>query len=358
MLDTTTAPFADGDNAFFFCAGDFGTQANVTCARRTIKVDNTAPELSFQNQQAPGDPELIVADASDATSGIDGAGASIEYRRVGESQWQPLETRVTETQLRARVDSINASPGAYEFRASVGDVAGNHTATLERADGQPMILDFPLKEAVSIAASLDGARSQLVPFRTPGTVSGRLVDASGEPVAGAEVTVTEEFAEGSLLDRRVRDVVTNAQGRYSSGLPGGPSREVSVAYEGSRRYSADSTAGLDYLVRADATLRTTKRRVRAGDAVSFLGRVKRYFAQIPPGGKLVEIQVQDGNDWTTIHQAAATDEKGKVSLRHRFRRFYTRRVTFTFRLKVTAEADWPYVGGATSHKRKITVVPR
>ncbi len=190
----------------------------------------------------------------------------------------------------------------------------------------------------------------------------RSADSCAGPTAlrslDAPVTVVETFAAGSLIDRRVRTTVTDDHGFYKSALPGGPSRNIAVTYDGSKKYIGDGESGLDFDVRGDATFRTSHKRVRAGRAVKFIGRVKRYYAQIPPGGKLVEVQVKSGNDWTTVDEAKGTDPKGHIVIRHRFRRFYTRRVTFTFRLKVTSENGWPYRGSAKTHRRKVTVVPR
>ncbi len=222
-----------------------------------------------------------------------------------------------------------------------------------------MVLEFPLRTETALSASLDdGADAELVPFRKAGAVKGRLRAPDGSPIGGAPVTVTETFAPGSLLDRRVRTVQTEPDGSYRSKLPGGPSRDVKVSYDGSKRYIGDSEGGLDFDVRGAAGFRTSKRRIVAGHAVKFLGRVKRYYAQIPPGGKLVEVQVKSGKDWTTVGHATGTDKQGHVVIRHRFRRFYTQRVTFTFRLKVTSETGWPYRGPTRSTKRKVTVVPR
>jgi hypothetical protein len=357
-FDTRNEPFVDGENQVLACASDFGTGSNLSCAERTVRVDNTAPQLGFRPQPV-NDPELIRVEASDRTSGLDGQTARIEYRRAGTTEWKPLATELKSGELTARVDSVSESAGDYEFRASIADVAGNSGSTTQREDGMAMKLTFPLKDPVRLDAHLaNGSTDQLVPFRAEGEISGRLLDEAGNPVANEPVTVTETFAEGSLIDRRVRTVSTNSTGKYRSQLPGGPSRDVRVEYEGSRRYLDDARAGLDFDVRGAATFNTSKRRVKAGSSVSFFGRVKRYYAQIPKGGKLVEVQVKSGNDWITLHEATGTDPKGRVDLTHRFRRFYTQRVTFTFRLRVTPETGWPYRGATTTHRRKVTVLPR
>ena len=191
-----------------------------------------------------------------------------------------------------------------------------------------------------------------------GKVKGRLLDESGDPIPDADVEVVEIFADGSLIDQRTRVVQTDIEGRYRSKLPGGPSRDVDVTYAGSPSNSGDGVAGLDFDVRGAAQLQTSKRRVKAGRSVTFRGRVKRYFARIPAGGKLVEIQVKNGREWTTVQQAQGTNGKGRIRLRHRFRGFYTQPVTFTFRLKARRESGWPYRGAAVSKRRRVTVLPR
>ncbi len=222
-----------------------------------------------------------------------------------------------------------------------------------------MVLEFPLKDKVEIDASLgNGADDQTVAYRREGLVTGKLLDDSGEPVRGEEVTVVETFDDGSLIEHRERRVSTDSRGRYRSKLPGGPSRDVSVSYSGSKRYREDRQTGLDFNVRGAAKLKASRRKVRAGRWVAFRGRVKRYFARIPRGGKLVEVQVKAGQQWTTLQEAVGTDDRGRVKLRHRFRGFYTEPVTFTFRLKATRENGWPYRGAAVSRKQRVTVLPK
>ncbi len=281
-------------------------------ARDGHRSTTRPPDSAFRISSPPSDPELIVADAADQTSGLDAASASIEFR----PRWRRrLATTCHAARRRTVARSRRFDPRCpWRLRVS-GDRSttspATTTTTTARANGQPMVLSFPLKEAASLDASLDGARSELVPFRSPARSDGRLLDADGDPIAGAEVTVTETFA--ARLAHRGADA--DRDDERAGSLRVGPARRPVPRggghYGGSPRYQPDSTAGLDFQVRADATLRTSKRRVKAGDAVSFLGRVKRYYAQIPPGGKLVEVQVKSGDDWTTIHQAATDEREGQ-----------------------------------------------
>ncbi len=332
---------------------------NVDCAVRTVKVDNTPPDLSFVAGQSRADPERIRAIVADAASGMEPGTATIAYRPRGATAWSELPTDAGDNGISARINSEALPPGDYEFQAAVSDVAGNRATTTTRTDGEPMVLRFPLKTPATLRATLaNGEDSEVVGYRRESRVQGRLLDPAGEPIPGQEITVVETFADGSLIDVRRRTVETDPAGRYRSTLPGGPSRNVAVVYAGSRQYRGDSEEGLDLDVRGDARLKISRRRVRAGSSVSFRGRVKRYFARIPAGGKLVEVQVKSGRSWTTLQEATGTDRTGTIVLRHRFRGFYTQPVTFTFRLKATRENGWPYHGAAKSPRQRVTVVPK
>jgi|GEM_PF-2136493 len=359
ILDSSSPPFADGANDLAVCAMDYGEGANIDCTIRTVTVDNTPPDLSFVASQTRADPERIRAIVADAASGMDPGTATIAYRPQGAAAWSELPTDAGDNGISARINSEALPPGDYEFQAAVSDVAGNRATTTTRTDGEPMVLRFPLKTPATLRATLaNGEDSEVVGYRRESRVQGQLLDPAGEPIPGQEITVVETFADGSLIDVRRRTVETDPAGRYRSTLPGGPSRNVAVVYNGSRQYRGDSEEGLDLDVRGDARLKISRRRVRAGSSVSFRGRVKRYFARIPAGGKLVEVQVKSGRSWTTLQEATGTDRTGTIVLRHRFRGFYTQPVTFTFRLKATRENGWPYYGAAKSPRKRVTVVPK
>jgi hypothetical protein len=86
--------------------------------------------------------------------------------------------------------------------------------------------------------------------------------------------------------------------------------------------------------------------------------VKHHGAQIPAGGKLVELQVREGaRRWGTVKEAFSTRGDGRYSTSYRFGTFYSRPVTFRFRVKVTRENGWPYKAPVRSRARRVTVVP-
>ena len=359
-LNSATHPFHDGLNNVTVCGRDFGEsgRGNVRCESRAVAIDNTAPDLAFHNAQAVDDPELIRASAIDVTSGVAASSASIEFRRIGSTVWEPLLTSLRDGELQARVDSEARPEGMYEFRASASDVAGNSATTLLRAGGSPMRLQFPLKQEADLDAFFPGGQTeQTAAYKEPSKVRGFLLRPDGTPIADEEVIIEENFDEGSLLQRRTERVRTDVDGGFVSTIPGGPSREIDVSYAGSRRYRDDAAPELDYDVKGSVSL-SAVRRVRAGNAVRFKGRVGRYFARIPAGGKLVELQFKKRpKTWNTAKEALGTTSRGRVQIPYRFRRYYTEPVTFVFRLKVTQESAWPYRLPVSSKPVQVTVLP-
>ena len=276
--DTAQIPFHDGENALSICAFDFA--GNRTCDERTVRVDNTSPQVVFASAQDTDDPELIRAPVSDATSGV--SSGQILYRPLGESSWRPLNTGVVEGELQARIDSTIDPPGQYEFMAVASDIAGNIAQTTLREDGQPMVLTFPLKSGVELKAHLAGGASSVsIGYGKPSKVTGRLVDASGHPLGNEPVTVIEGFGEGALIDQRVRTVQTAAAIGASDSRPARHGRlprrteEVAATFRTTRR-RGDSWSG----PRQPSAFRATTS--ARGDASYSVARSRTSPREFPP----------------------------------------------------------------------------
>ena len=80
-------------------------------------------------------------------------------------------------------------------------------------------------------------------------------------------------------------------------------------------------------------------------------------ARVPPGGKLIELQVREGRaHWNTVQEAFHTDASGRFRLRYRFGRFYETNAHFVFRVKIAREQGWPYKAPGRSRAQLVTVV--
>ncbi len=354
---TAASPFRDGQNSLAVCARDFG--GNQRCDQNTLAIDNTPPRLAFTNAQDRDDPELIRASAVDPHSGVASGGI---YVRAADSSddWRPLSTQHVSGELRARVNSGAYPAGRYELAVAASDVAGNQAQSTRRVNGEPMVLSFPLRDEVDLNAHIaSGSKRQLIPYGRDSRVTGRLVDKRGEPLADQTVRVEEYFGRGALIDRRVRTVRTDQRGRWRSKLPAGPSRRVSAIYEGTRRYQGRTRQAGNLAVRSRASFHVSRRVVPAGKAIVFGGRVGRYGARIPSGGKLLELQVRESaGRWNTVREAFTTDSRGRYRLRYRFGNFYERSARYRFRVKLAREQTWPYKAPASTKARKVIVKAR
>ncbi len=285
--------------------------------------------------------------------------ARIAYRAVGTATWTELPTRLADGAMVARVDSSASPPGEYEFVASASDVAGNTAQTDSRPNGEAMLLTFPLRAPVQLVARIGhgDSRAETIGYGRDSAASGRLLDDNGEPMPGRSVTVTERFGRGALIDRRVRTVLTNKRGRWSSKLPAGPSRTVVVSFSGTPRFRPHETAARHLHVRSRSSFEASRARIREGRAIEFSGKVGHFGAHIPSGGKLVELQVREGRArWNTVREAFHTDSSGRFSLRYRFGTFYDANARFVFRVKVAREQAWPYKSPGRSRSLEVTVV--
>lgn len=350
---TGAPPWHDGVHPVQLCAADVA--GNTACVSRTVRLDNTPPALAFANEQDPSDPELIAVRASDPHSGI--ASAAIHFRAVGSDEWRPLQTRRADGLLTARVDSAAEPPGEYELMAEATDVAGNRAATTLREDGSPMRLTFPLRAGVELSARIRPGASQVqkLEYGESSRVVGRLLTAAGEPMPGRQVVVDEYFGPGALIDHRIRTVTTDADGRWSSKLPAGPSRSVTARFAGDKRHLSDQDSAGRLAVRTGARFAASRPSVPEGGKVSFKGRVGRLGARIPSRGKLIQLQYHDPTSrrWFTVRNAFYTDARGRYRFGYRFGRHYVEDVRIRFRLRVLPESQWPYKPANTRARRVI-----
>ena len=356
--DTTRAPFTQGLNSIKLCVRDFAGNA-PSCSPFTVSVDNEPPGLAFPAALDTADPELITVRAVELHSGVDPQSVQIAHRIVGGAQWTVLPTRLVNDRLQARVDSGSLPPGKYEFMASARDIAGNASQTALRTNGEPATFTFPLREPVQLVARVDGGsgRTETLAYGRDSDARGRLLNANGEPMDGREIIVSEYFGSGALIDRRVRTVVTDARGRWTSKLPAGPSRDVEISFAGTLQHQPRTASSTELRVRSRASLETSRERVREGDSVEFIGKVGHFGARIPSGGKLIELQVQEApGRWNTVREAFHTNSSGRFAVSYRFGRFYEANATFVFRIKVAREQGWPYEAPGRSRSQTVTVV--
>lgn len=316
-----------------------------------VRIDRETPAVVFAATQDPAEPERIEATVADRLSGPSEQQGAIGVRQPGSgAEFEELPTRVESGRLVAHWDSDSYPPGAYEFRATGYDIAGNSAAARLRSDGRLMVLPNPLKTPVRISSGFGaepGSRQKPAPYGRWVRYSGRLRTVDGAPVPDAEVTVTETFAAGSAPPTRTTLTRTHADGSFSLRLPPGPSREVTAGFGGTRVLTR--AAGVKQLLRVHGAVRlqTSAASARIGGApVFFRGHLGRVGAA-SLAGKTVELQFRyPGADWSEF-RTVETNAAGRFRYAYRFSDDDSRGVRFQFRAVVPAQEGWPYEEGAS-----------
>jgi len=323
-----------------------------------VRIDTEPPVLRFIRERDPDDPERIELLADDPASGP--SGAEISYRQAGSGvPFTALPTRSGgDGRFIARIPSDDLKPGTWELSARGSDQAGN-TASGDRAtDGEPMLLNLPLKRRTVLRAGFDphGTIRKTVPPGRAVRISGRLSD-GGRGLSGARLAVTELFDRGSRPARRESSVRTDGTGRFSLRLRPGPGRRVKLLYPGSLTRSRASGRVIRLQSRGRVSLSLRPRTLRNGNVVRMKGRVTAPGALMPARGKLIAIQYFDParSRWRPV-ELIRSRPGGTFSFRYRFRTIASAQ-RIIFRAAAPAEAGWPYMH-STSPPRSVIVVPR
>lgn len=209
------------------------------------------------------------------------------------------------------------------------------------------------------ACAPSGARVELAfagerpqPRRTVGfgrdaVIFGRALRPDGAPAEGAPIRILQ--AAAGLAE--IGQVTAGSGGTFAFNVPPGTSRTLFAAFRASPADEALACSPpAELRVRAGATLRASRRRIRNGKRVTFRGRV--LGEAVPPAGKIVIVQAFDRGRWRTF-KATRAGADGAYRTRYRFTK--TRRTTtYRFRALVPAEQAFPYARG-TSKTVKVRV---
>jgi hypothetical protein len=347
----------------------------------TVRIDETAPTVRFVAGD-PDDPERIEAIVGDALSGPSPDRGAIAIRPAGTGgSFDPLPTAVDHGRLIARWSSDDFPHGAYEFRATGFDAAGN-SATDRGGGGAALVLQNPVKREAKVAFGFGAAklvyprcarangrrhcRSATVrsfakrpPIRTVpcchgAVVGGRLVDAAGTPLPGQTIDLVETFAPGADSHTRHTPVSTDADGYFHARLAPGPSRVVAADFAGTRHLTRAAGRSLRLRVRAAVRMKASTARVLVGGPpVVFTGRIVHPEVRIPTRGLPVELEFRlPGMAWTEF-RTVQSDAHGRFAYPYSFSDDDSAGVRFLFRAFVPATGGWPFVP-ATSNPVAVT----
>jgi hypothetical protein len=178
-------------------------------------------------------------------------------------------------------------------------------------------------------------------------VRGRLLSASGAPVAAARVCVATRVPIPGNRERVAATPITGADGRFAAKLPAGPSRHVRVAYWWSRTGVSERRLRLRVHAHPRLVLRP-HHPLRNGRAVRFAVKLQEPAAD----RRWVRIQARAGHRWVGVRNGR-TNVEGIYRARYRFHATTGRR-RYRFRAVVPSQRGYPYERGK-SRVRRVTV---
>jgi hypothetical protein len=322
---------------------DDGAEPNPPPPTAWVRIDRTPPSLAFANSQGPDDPDLIRARIGDRLSGpslergwigVRPAGSNDRFERLPAAPSAPGE-------LRARWHSDAVPTGRYEFRAVGYDAAGNRAVTERRATGEPMVLANPLKTTTRLSVRFNRRGSErTVRYGRRLLLRGRLTAGLGSPLEGRPIRVVELFSSGARAARRVSILRSGPGGVFELRTSRGPSRTITVAFDGDRILGRSAARTLSLRVRGRVRLRTSAHLARVGGRpLVFHGRV---VGAVPAEGKSVELQFRlAGTPWSAF-RTLRTDRRGRFRYAYRFSDDDSRGAKFQFRAYVPPQQNWPY----------------
>ncbi|HSS05199.1 MAG TPA: Ig-like domain repeat protein [Solirubrobacterales bacterium] len=366
-----------GVYAFQIWLRDEAGNANAASAiEMPMRLDDVPPGVAFEalpETTGPDLPQTVSAEVSDGNSGL--AGGEIQYRRLNGERWDELPTKLQPGEGPGSARLVAAvpeglSPGTYVFQAEAVDVAGNTTSTTRRVDGTEMALRktpppvAPSRPAAAseVAPPAPRAKTRLfaklrwhhrhgsqvtVPFGAGAALSGRLLSADGAGLAGRRLRVVSRPSRGALAPSRVDAVETGPHGGFKLALVAGPSRRITVSYDGESGLAAARRPALALRVRGAAILHAAPRALHTGQAVRLWGRVRARGAPLPRRGKLVAIQYYESEArcWRPV-LVTRSDHSGRFRARYRFR-YITGTAMIRLRAVALAEERWPYAPGVS-----------
>ena len=183
-------------------------------------------------------------------------------------------------------------------------------------------------------------------------MTGKLLDAAGNPRPAAPVEVFEQVDLPGSAWRYVGQTTTDSSGAFAFRAGVGPSRRLRFSYAGTPT-DQPTAKEMSLTVKAAVTIKPHKPRVRNGDEVIFRGALSS--GPVPESGKLLTLQALTTRGWRTFANPRARAGDGRWSFHYRFLNTPVR-TRYSFRVVVPAEAGYPYARNV-SRTTRVLVTP-
>jgi hypothetical protein len=171
------------------------------------------------------------------------------------------------------------------------------------------------------------------------TLSGRLLSAQSQPMAGATLDILQQVA-GAAAPQLIAHAQTGPDGTFTVRLPAGPSRLIEVGY---RAFSGDASytvvASVKETVQAGVRLKVSPRRTGPEGTIVLSGTVE---GPIPHQGAIVDLLVHYRGRWEPF-RTPRTNARGRFHVVYQFEGGVGR---FPFRAEVPGgQAGFPFASG-------------
>lgn len=272
-----------------------------------------------------------------------------------------------EAAVHAEVETASVADGAHHLTVEVEDAAGNvatvYSATLTTANHpvSPIILPpappnrgalngTPASESAVLAASGKQPKTFTRAIaHSAVTLTGRLTDPAGTPIAGAQVQLLQQVV-GSTSPSRIATATTSATGAWTFKVPKGPSRLLEVAYF-SHLLDTVPAATLDFRESVQGAVSMhAPHRAWLGQAVTFTGQLAGGY--VPVSGESVQVEIFYSGRWRTI-EVLPTNSKGRWSYKYVFT--LGAGSSYLFRAVTVPNGAYPYTA---SRSRPVRVTVR
>ena len=233
----------------------------------------------------------------------------------------------TETAVHAELHTALLADGTHTVTVEVEDAAGDvstvYTGTVIAANHpvSPVLITpavdrgalngDPASESAILAVATKQPRTfTRAQARSAVTLTGRLTDPAGAPIAGALLQLTQQVV-GSPTPSAVASTTTSSTGAWTLKVPKGASRLLRVAYY-SHLLDTVPAAALAFHERVKAAVSlTAPRRVRGEQLFAFTGHLAGGY--IPSGGESVQMEILYRR--ALAHDRSAADQRqGPVDL--------------------------------------------
>lgn len=205
---------------------------------------------------------------------------------------------------------------------------------------------------VKTCATTATAKTLVLKHGQRAALHGQVTTAQGQVAGGQTITVVQTVSGKS---KTLKSLTTNANGEFKYMLAAGPSRTITINYNGSGPLASTTSLPLTTKVKGAVSLKASVKTIAVGHTLKITGRVAGGF--LPVTGALVKLQyliVGPKDKWGNVDTYRANAKSGKFTIKLPIKAGSGGHV-YEFRVTVPTQSGWAWTA-ATSKTIKVTFV--